>query len=262
MPWIQTAIDVGIGIVVFIIVKWIGPNAVQTVFQTQLEDHKGKIAKELEEQRHEFARTLEALRADNSRLIQNFGLYNTKRHRTYSQIYEYLLEAQGHLHRKTIKLVQLDPFEGYSVASITEYAKKRRFPDQIIERIVDKWESDREMAVNLVWEWDVHYSRSEMADSVIRFHNYYLSKILYLSDRAREAFHEIDSHMISARHSYEFHDNWRSQGGSSGMNDAGRTYADLARKNMEELEKHVHRLDELREEVMNIMVEEMKTGTL
>lgn len=262
MSWIQITIELLFSGLIFVLVKWVGPNAVQTKFQSKLEDHRSELSTILEVHKHALSRELEGLRAENARLLHNFGLFNSKRHEVYSQLYEYFLDAQGHLYRKTIKLVQLDSFDGYGIDSIAEYARGRRFPDQIIASIVEKWSSDKDAARKLVWEWDTHYNRSEMSKAVTVFHNYYLSRILYLSEAVREAFKDIDGHIVLGRHSYESYDNWRSQAQGIRMGYGGETYADLARKSMEELEWHVQQLDEQHQKVMALMIDEMKNGIL
>ena len=86
----------------------------------------------LADHRHEHEKRLEAIRAEHSRLAEQFTLYERQRHRAYARVFRrYRIAAD--LHSGLAAMYTIPDFATFSESDVTAYLKKHKVSDQIGE---------------------------------------------------------------------------------------------------------------------------------
>ena len=132
--------------------------------------------------KHDLETSSAAASFDYSRRLQDFNLFIAKKHETIAQLHELLLEASSQIvrfardHRPA--RAQL---AGVNRDDAREYMENHAsVPRGKVAEILDLWDTDRENALEVLYEYQDSMQGEYAERALEKAHNYRLSRDLYL----------------------------------------------------------------------------------
>lgn len=143
-------------------------------FNKTLENHKSELLLITEKQKNEYQKQL-----------QDFSLFNTKRHEIYPHLFSLLIESQGYISQLTGLRTEPD-FTEYSSDNLNKYLEKKQLLNSKIREFVTLLEHDSQLANKEIKKYlkiiEPQIANGKYSDAK----NYYLLNELYLSNTTSE----------------------------------------------------------------------------
>lgn len=139
------------------------------------------FGKKMENHKHNLQLITEQAKFDYQRKIQDFGLYTTKRHEAYAEVYKLVLIAYGKV-TDLRGLRRVLSFEDYDSEDIKKYLEEKKIPTRKITEIVGKWDVDREIAVKEIRGYEKLRFFQEARNDYAEARNYLYLNELYMAD--------------------------------------------------------------------------------
>ncbi len=139
------------------------------------------FAKKLESHKHQLDQITERNRFDYDRWATDFGLYTSKKHEVYSELYRLILIADGSL-EGLVGLRELPSFEEYTRNDMEQYLKGYHVVEGYILELLKDWSINRRDCIAKIREYlymlDFQKADKDRQDAK----NFFLVNILYLSN--------------------------------------------------------------------------------
>lgn len=135
--------------------------------------------------------------------IQDFSLYNEKKHLCYSELYKLMKEAQGHIFGLK-GLISRPSFDDYNKDDIESYLNEIGTTQKVVNDVVDLWEVNKDKAIKKVREYEKLRDLTLAKNALIKAKNFWLLNELYFiedtSDKLDEYFQKLNELYINYSH--------------------------------------------------------------
>lgn len=167
-------------------------NAHQAKLNEQLAEHKKILDQQLEERKQELQVLTEDAKTEFSRQLQNFSIYNTKRHETYALLYALFLQSFQEISSLNIKLAA-NNFSQYSSKKLEKLLQDIGAEQSIIDRYVTNWENQKQnWEVLETLSKDVKSIKIELAHNKLqKTKNEFLKLLFYISKQVEDEMWQV-----------------------------------------------------------------------
>src|ERR1035438_4153898 len=138
--------------------------------------------KKLEEYKHQLNLSTESAKFDFQRKIQDFSLYNRKKHKTYLKLHRILLESEARICGLYGGQSELT-YQEHNEKDIRKLMETENFPEGKIEEIFQLWQyKGKESAINEMKKFLRIIEVKKADNSFILLKNHYWNSKLYFSN--------------------------------------------------------------------------------
>ncbi|MFA5839866.1 MAG: hypothetical protein WC890_04325 [Candidatus Margulisiibacteriota bacterium] len=159
--------------------------------------------KKLEEHKHALSLITENAKFDYQKKLSDFNLYVQKKHQIYSELFKYIMIADG----KVAGLrgcKEFPTFQEYNKMDIEEYLLKLKVPRGKIEDIINIWVADNDLAKKEVRIYLDLAGFNNAKKALIEANNCYWLSVIYLSEAVNNECRPLLDKISSLLTIYEF----------------------------------------------------------
>ncbi|PEZ05549.1 hypothetical protein CN326_13880 [Bacillus sp. AFS018417] len=181
------------GVLYFLFQTW-AKEGLSFVYKKKFEEFKKELEQHAEKQKLDFQRK-----------IHDFGLYSSKRHEIYPELYKQILIAQSYI-LSLRGLKSVPTFVEYDSDDIKEYLGQRKVLNGKINEIVEMWERDKERAIKEVNDYMKIIEIQEAKYELSKAREQLWKNELYLSQSVCDAAQQLVKNLSSLLINYEFYE--------------------------------------------------------
>lgn len=129
------------------------------IFNTKLENHKHILQKK----------------------VQDFSLYNEKKHLCYAELYKLIKIAEGSI-LGLRGFTEKPSFEDYDKDDVGKYLDELKIPKKVFNQVVEMWDSEKDNAIKKIREYEKYRDLMDAKNSYAEARNFWLINELYFDD--------------------------------------------------------------------------------
>lgn len=136
--------------------------------------------------------------------VQDFSLYNEKKHICYAELYKLMKIAEGSIMGLS-GFTKGPSFEDYSKEDIKKYLDGLT-PDKVSKEVIEIWDTNKNDAIKIISEYEKHKKLNNAENSYFEARNYWLMNELYFDDELDLKIEDLFQTLYSLYVNYEIPD--------------------------------------------------------
>lgn len=150
------------------------------IFNTKLENHKHILQKK----------------------VQDFSLYNEKKHICYAELYKLIRLAEGSI-LGLRGLTTRPSFDDYNKVDVENYLDGFSTPKKVIREVVDLWDINKNRAIEIIREYEKYRDLKKSENAFFEARNYWLINELYFDENINIKINEYFKTLYNLYVNYE-----------------------------------------------------------